>query len=316
MKTLLTTLCLTSAVLLGNVAHGYDGPIFDAMAQIDKKSGFKKSISRVRNSGVAKIALFARSGKLGEYETELIKLREDNKDLIILGAPKYFFHKSDIGQDFITRTLKNISKYNYAFVGEILYTHADKKHGRQHNSGEVYINPHGKGNLKFLEKVSKKNVPIMTHWEFYNWKRDWVKFSKLYAEHPSTQFIIPHMGFGSVDQVDEILTKHPNVYMTISKKEARRTMLSDAQRSSSLDEKGFLKKRSEGKLLLRDSWRKLLIKHQDKLMFATDAHKKFRWKKYPKIIAKWRYIFKQLPLGVAEKIAYTNAEKIYGVKVK
>ena len=155
MKTLLTTLCLTSAVLLGSGAHGYDGPIFDAMAQIDEKSGFKKSVSRVRNSGVAKIALFARSRKLGEYETELIKLREDNKDLIILGAPKFFFHKSDIGQDFITRTLKNISKYNYAFVGEILYTHADKKHGRQHNSGEVYINPHGKGNLKFLEKVSK-----------------------------------------------------------------------------------------------------------------------------------------------------------------
>ena len=316
MKFLFTTLCLTIAVLLGTEAHGYDGPIFDAMAQIDEKSGFKESVSRVRNSGVAKIALFARSRKhLGENETELIKLREDNKDLIVLGAPKYWLHKSDIGQDYITRTLKNISKYNYAFVGEILYTHADKSHGRQHNSGEVYIDPLGKGNLKFVEKASKNNVPIMTHWEFYKWKRDWEKFSKLYAEHPSTQFIIPHMGFGSVDQVDKILTRHPNVYMTISKKEKKGTSLSDAQKSSSLDEDGFLENR-EGKLLLKDSWKKLLIKHQDKLLFATDAHKKFRWKQYSKIIEKYRDIFDQLPLGVAEKIAFTNAERIYGVKVK
>ena len=155
----------------------------------------------------------------------------------------------------------------------------------------------------------------MTHWEFYNWKRDWAKFSKMYAEHPSIQFIIPHMGFGRVDQVDEILTRHPNVYMTISKKEKKGTKLSDSQKSSRLDEDGFLRE-TEGKLLLRNSWKKLLIRHQDKLLFATDAHKKFRWRQYSRIIETYRDIFGQLPLAVAEKIAYTNAERLYGVKVK
>ena len=40
MRNLTATLCLMIAVLLGAEAHGYDGPIFDAMAQIDEESGF------------------------------------------------------------------------------------------------------------------------------------------------------------------------------------------------------------------------------------------------------------------------------------
>ena len=59
----------------------------------------------------------------------------------------------------------------------------------------------------------------MTHWEVYEWERDWPRFSKIYSEHRDIIFIIPHMAFGHPNQVDEILSLHPNVYMTISKKE-------------------------------------------------------------------------------------------------
>jgi predicted TIM-barrel fold metal-dependent hydrolase len=50
------------------------------------------------------------------------------------------------------------------------------------------------------------------------------------------------------------------------------------------------------------------------LLFATDAHKKHRWKKYSKIVRIYRDILNQLPEEVAKKIAYLNAEKIYNIK--
>ena len=64
----------------------------------------------------------------------------------------------------------------------------------------------------------------------------------------------------------------------------------------------------------QDEWKEILIEYQDKLLFATDAHKKHRWKKYSKIVRIYRDILNQLPEEVAKKIAYLNAARIYDIK--
>ncbi len=87
---------------------------------------------------------------------------------------------------------------------------------------EKYRDPSGKGFADFLVKVSSKNIPVMTHWEFYAWERDWPKFSKLFLDFPNQKFIIPHMGFGSPKQAKLVLSTHDNVYMTISKKNKKK----------------------------------------------------------------------------------------------
>ena len=229
----------------------------------------------------------------------------------VLGAPKYFLHKNDIGKSFTKRTLKNIDKYKYSFVGEILFTHADKCNttSRQHESGEIYRDPSGKGFADFLVKVSSKNIPVMTHWEFYAWERDWPKFSKLFLDFPNQKFIIPHMGFGSPKQAKLVLSTHDNVYMTISKKNKDKRNICDPIKQSKFGS-GFLNDENQ----LKDEWKEILIEYQDKLLFATDAHKKHRWKKYSKIVRIYRDILNQLPEEVAKKIAYLNAERIYDIK--
>jgi hypothetical protein len=69
----------------------YQGPLFDAMSQIDEKVDMNRAISRVRAAGVSKLALFARSRKsLHQNEQSVIALAKRNPDLIVLGAPKYF----------------------------------------------------------------------------------------------------------------------------------------------------------------------------------------------------------------------------------
>ena len=293
-------------------AFGYDGLLFDAMAQIDERTDFQKSIKKVKKSGVSKLALFARSRKyLGQNEEEVLDLRNEHPGLIILGAPKYFLLRDDLDDDYIATTLGHINKYNYLFVGEILYTHADKSHGEQTERGERYVDPLGFGTKKFLNNLSGQGIPVMTHWEGYEWERDWPRFSKIYSEHRDIIFIIPHMAFGHPNQVDEILSLHPNVYMTISKKEKDKRAYSDVVKASKLGP-GFIDNNKK----IREIWLPIFKKYQDRLLFASDAHKRKRWKKYRKIIRRYRKILGQLPINIAEKMAYKNAERLYGVRLE
>ncbi|MGP1684900.1 MAG: hypothetical protein ACTS8S_21465 [Giesbergeria sp.] len=58
-------------------------------------------------------------------------------------------------------------------------------------------------------------------------------------------------------------------------------------------------------------WRALIDKYPTRFLFATDAHKDFRWAKYTDVVARWRNILGQLPHAQAEMIAWQNAERIY-----
>lgn len=288
----------------------YDGLYFDAMSQIDETVNMQRAVRLVRESGVDWIALFARSRKrLGQNEREVRRLASANHDLIITGAPKYFRHKIDIEDDYIEATVKGIDKYGYRFVGEILYTHGDKKSGASYRSGERYTDPSLPGTEKLLTRLSGKDVPLMTHFEVYAPERDFHRFHKLYERWPDQIFIIPHMAFGSPGQVAEFLERHPNVYMTISKKVV---LMDNFRDDRKLEKTGTAM--MEG-MVLKPEWKEILIRYQDRLLSATDAHMKKLWYEYPVLVFLNRVVLGQLPSEVAEKIAYKNARRIYRVEI-
>ncbi|MBI9111832.1 amidohydrolase family protein [Maridesulfovibrio ferrireducens] len=289
----------------------YDGPFFDAMSQIDETVNMKQAIMLVRKAGVDKLALFARSRKsLGQNEKAVLKLAKKNPDLIVLGAPKYFRHKRDVSSRFIDATMRGIVDHNYRFVGEILYTHADKKSGKTYSSGERYTDPALRGTKELLTRLSEIKTPLMTHFEVYAPERDFPRFHKLYRDWPDQIFIIPHMAFASVEQATEFLERHPNVYMTMSKKHV---LMDDFQDSDKLEKIGRPMLEC---MKLKPEWRDFLIRFQDRILAATDAHMKKLWKDYLSVVFLQRVVLGQLPRDVAEKIAYKNAEKAYGVLVK
>ena len=100
--------------------------------------------------------------------------------------------------------------------------------------------------------------------------------------------------------------------MTISKKrKTKNNIYSDLSKQSKLGLSLFDKDK-----MLRDEWKPILIEYQDRLLFATDAHKSFRWKKYHKIVRHYKKLADQLSQEVAEKIFYKNAEKVYNIKIQ
>ncbi len=289
----------------------YDGPLFDAMSQIDETVGMDKAMNSVRAAGVSKLALFARSRKtLHENEQAVLNLARRNPDLIVLGAPKYFQLSGDVSTNYIRSTVQGIEKYGYRFIGELLYTHGDKQSGKQYPAGERYVDPSKPGTATLLKAIAPFKIPFMTHWEPYASERDFPRFHALYSAWPNQIFLLPHMGFASAAQMDEFLGRHPNLYALMSKKERRMNDFSDPGKFA-LTGSAML----DGNTL-HPEWKALLVKFQDRILFATDPHMKKLWRRYGETVDRQRLILGQLPRDVAEKIAYRNAEKVYGVSLK
>jgi Amidohydrolase len=283
----------------------YTGPLFDAMAQIE--SGMSGTVTgALDRSGVARMALFARLHRKRNGEADVLSLKKRFPQRFFMGTPKPFDQHGDLGSRFVEQTSSYLQDPRYQFVGEILFAHADKSHGEQTATGERYVAADGKNVARLLSALEQRRMPAMVHWEAYDWDRDWPAFHALYSRFPGVTFIWPHAGFASHSQVSTVLSSHGNVVVTLSKKEKSQISLSSEEKSEVLGEAIV---DACGKLL--PEWRDLLAKHPDRFMFATDAHKDFRWAKYAQIVEHWRLILGQLPDPVAQSLAWRNAERTY-----
>lgn len=284
----------------------YLDPLFDAMAQID--SGMYETVlTKMHDSGVQRMALFARLKRKSNGESDVIALKKRFPDRFVIGTPKWFDLRGDVSGFFISQTISKLREAPYQFVGEILFVHGDKSHGEQTAAGERYVSADAPNVIRLMQEVQALRVPIMTHWEIYNWERDWPGFHQLYEKFPNITFIWPHAGFGSAAQTEIVLSQHTNVMITLSKLEKDQRSLSSEEKSEQLggaivDECGTI----------LPEWRALVDKYPTRFMFATDAHKHFRWAKYTDVVSRWRNILGQLPDTQAKMIAWQNAERVYG----
>jgi predicted TIM-barrel fold metal-dependent hydrolase len=63
---------------------------------------------------------------------------------------------------------------------------------------------------------------------------------------------------------------------------------------------------------LDPAWRAILVRHADRLMVGTDTWVNAQWDDYEGLIALNRQWLAHLPRDVAERIAYKNAERLFG----
>jgi hypothetical protein len=289
-------------------AAPYQGPLFDAMAQMDERVGGENAVAVARAQGVVSMALFARSQSRHDGADAVSSLAQRYAGFIVLGAPKRFDMRADLDPGYVDAVVQGVAQRRYAFVGEILYSHTDKIGGEETAEGERYIDPLQPQTARLLTALAPYRVPVMTHWEVYEWSRDWPRFHQLYGQFPGQVFVWPHVGFGSVQQVAAVLSNHPNVWAILSKKDTGGGNFADADRAETvgdpiLDECGAVEL----------EWLALMRQFSGRVMFATDAHKTRRWAGYANIVARWRSLLGQLPPDIAAAIAYGNAARLYGV---
>jgi len=307
----------------------YKGKLFDAMAQLENKVAPDEFLKMLDNSNVSKIALFSRNDnfynlRYGNFYQFAETIKNSLGDTIILGTSKKFDQAIHFDDQYINELVIELQNNNPQFMGELIFSHADKHDGDSHIAQERYVDAGSPTVIKLLDLVSEINpVPIMIHWEVYHWERDVELICSMINRYPNLTFIWVHCGFAFPWQVDYMLTTHPNLIATLTKREMVR--IGNLWISHTGDDLGGyqiwnpeFQKNVDGAIIddngiIKPEWVELLTKYQDRFMWGTDAHKSIRWQSYRRIVNIWRGILSQLDINVVEKITYDNAMRIYKV---
>jgi hypothetical protein len=287
----------------------YTGKMFDAMIQIDTSEDIEKILDD-NTQWVDKFCVFYRN----KFDKKILS------DKVILGTTKRTDQKEDISIDYRNDILSEIKEHNCKFIGELMLSHADKVEGDINTNFERYINPQSAILSSLIQRVF---LPTIIHWEVYNTERDLANIKNMLFNNQSRTFIWAHCGFANPDLIDSMLSEHTNLVATLSKLELIRT--SDSWISAKKEDLGgynvvhkeYLDKLNTGLVdqegNIKSDWKLLLEKHSDRFMFATDCHKPHRFEKYNTIVSIWRDILGSFEADIAEKIAYKNASRVYGI---
>ncbi|MEP1766614.1 MAG: amidohydrolase family protein [Sulfitobacter sp.] len=117
----------------------------------------------------------------------------------------------------------------------------------------------------------------------------------LYGVDPEVKIIWAHAGLSEpADTVYKTMKRYPNLLADTSLREF-------AIRGSGDD--------------LNPKWKKIVYEFQDRLMIGSDTWVNEQWDNYASIMASNRAWLSKLPRSVAEKIAYKNAERVFGRNV-
>jgi len=299
----------------------YQDKLIDAMAQIYFNIKDEVFESYLESSGIDYIAISA--GIPGGKDCSL-RLKQKFNSRILLGTSKRFDQRDDFDPQYINTIIQELKDPSYRYIGELHFTHADKEDGEINDELERRVSAVSPNTKKLLDHISAYQVPVFFHWEVFHWERDWPEISKMLKSYPNLKFVWPHCGFATVDQIDKVLSEHPNVYATLSKRELKRwknlwigpdnTDLGGFQIVNSewwdkVDSNSIVDDHNK----IRQEWVTLIDKFQDRFLFATDAHKTLRWNSYNNIVLCWRNILGQLDADLAKKISYTNAAKLYKI---
>ena len=166
------------------------------------------------------------------------------------------------------------------------YSEKRLRSGRHRVFGEVHL--YGPENLqtpqmvRFFAMMEEHGLILQPHTEA------WV-VRALFAKKPDLTILWAHAGFSEpASVVGKMLNRYPNLWAELSYR------AQDIMPGGEID----------------PGWRKVLVRHADRLMIGTDTWTVDRWYEYRGLIGEHRRWLAKLPPEVAEKIAHKNAERL------
>lgn len=158
--------------------------------------------------------------------------------------------------------------------------------------GEFHIRSEAMWNVPLMTEViamaRERDMPLHIHSgaEPVRW---------VYGLDPKVKIIWAHAGLGEpASVVHELMSEFPDLYA-----------------DTSLREYSIIGSGDE----LDPEWKRIIFDFQDRLMVGSDTWINGMWDDYSNIMDSNRLWLSKLPRTVAEKIAYKNAEKLFGRKI-
>jgi len=211
---------------------------------------------------------------------------------------------------FLKKTKAKAQSGKFHGLGEfIMYHHAYSVYGSQ-GGGDVDI-PVDSSLMHQLAKIgAEHNLPVLIHLEGEPDKL--TAMISLLEKEPNTKFIWAHScGRISAEQTRELLTRFPNLYCD----------LAGMTRASKRGYGNFWPRYTRwihpienGNGRLYPEMKKLYEDFSDRFLIGTDCAHTPALKTYEQRIYRFRVLLSQLTPATAGKLAYQNAEKMFGLK--
>ncbi len=140
--------------------------------------------------------------------------------------------------------------------------------------------------LSYAAKARDINIHVHSGAEPIRW---------LYGLDQDVKIIWAHAGLGEpASEVHKLMKEYPSLFADTSLREYEILGSGDG---------------------LDPGWKKIIFEIQDRLMIKSDTWVNSPWDRYSDIMTSKRQWLSKLPRNVAEKIAYRNAEKLFGRKI-
>jgi|GEM_PF-4240290 len=295
-----------AAVLLRLDMESFDAhksALFDAMLQTVKEMPADSIPALMKQEGIGCGFLFGRK-EGGREMAEKVYAAFPNQ--FILGTFKRSDWWREHPEHFISEIKKDLGRSSYRGIGEIHIRHNEKTHD---NMEEVVKSVDSPQVFQVAELARKFNVVLYVHLEATHLDEDLEPFKRLLQKFRDVRFVWSHAGWAHADLVEALLAQNPNLWVTLSK----RFPLDNNLKASELETKiapNIFSDYPAGKL--DPQWRSLLVRHSERMMFATDSNTPTMYKH---IFAEYTRIFRQalssLPEKTARDIGYRTAAKLF-----
>ena len=308
MKIRLNCACLLSLVgfFLSLITSSYlvaaELYFIDAHSQVDHNiENLDLIIQRMDAGGVYRTILAARSGrKPGEIASFAQK---HNKRII----PAVRTKSGDYNKNhpkYYKKMRKQIESGRFKAMAEILLYHAQKGD----KAPEVVVYPDDKRVLFALSESIAKGWPFVVHIEFQSLRgkereRFMVSMEQMLKAHPTYPFALNHMGQLGATEVARLVKNHKNIYFLTAYTNPVIISHSNQPWVNMFDG-----------AILAPKWRKLVLQHRDRFIFALDNVWARHWEEfYLDQMNYWRKVMAGLPTDVAQMWAHGNAERLWKI---
>jgi hypothetical protein len=266
---------LASLLCLPSMSAAYDGPLFDA--HLHYNAGH---VDVVAPEAVGSVLAAAGIGRA------VVLTRHD--DLIaaaMRAAPGVLLPFLDVYRAPASKG----SWMHDAELPERIRAHLDRglETGEWRGIGELHLMADDRHSPVFealLVMAHERGLPVMIH-------GDPAVIDRAYEIEPEALILWAHAGtFPYPPLVRDYLNRYPNLYADLS------------MRSERLNAGG----------LMPLDWQDLLIEHADRFLVGVDSFSATRWREIGRHAAEIRNWLGQLPPDVAQRIAFGNAERLFG----
>jgi len=304
-----------AVVALGlKTAHAGDMPIADMHCHLNPKSSPEDLLSWMDASGVKWCATGVLGSKFGARKIRL-KFEEAMGDRYIP-----FGGQSDLNAIYVTS--QDVSAQNDAenpkFKKIFSLLKKDFEEGRIMGIGELFLNTSTNKKKAKMRRKADINSPAMKalfalsnehngvisfHTE---WDSDTVEqIDDLMSANPSARVILAHCGSNTgPEDVKPLFEKYPNFFCDLS-----------ARSVPKIPAKAFIRK-PEKKVFgpggIVSGWKNLIEEMPDRFLVGSDVYDVTKYTKAIKVIRKG--LLGNLSPETAEKVAYKNAVKLFGLQ--